>query len=244
MTSSVPFWSNDPTILLNKNYIFEIFPKSNMTFEQKLNSISRLVIILSILGACATISLRILLVGLVTLILLFVIYQLQKNNNERKEKKEPFSGFSGFKNKQMVTSQITNPETLETFLKNDFQETKQSNPYGNVLLTDIMDNPERKSAPPSFNNLVYEDITKETKKLVQSLNPEIRNTDYQLYGDLGEKYQLDQSQRQFYSMPNTKVCNDQGAFGQFLYGTMYSSKESNLEGAIARVQDSYRYTLY
>jgi hypothetical protein len=53
---------------------------------------------------------------------------------------------------------ITNPETLEAYLKTDFEPTNKKNPLGNVLLTDIMDNPQRKAAPPSFNTEVYEDI--------------------------------------------------------------------------------------
>jgi hypothetical protein len=76
------------------------------------------------------------------------------------------------------------------------------------------------------------------------LNPDIKDTDKQLFGDLGERFYLDQSNRQFFSNANTRVTDDQGAFGQFLYGDMYSAKEDGIEGAIARVQDNYRYTLY
>ena len=60
-----------------------------------------------------------------------------------------------------------------------------------------------------------------------------------------QNFELDQSNRVFYSTPNTRVANDQGAFAQFLYNDLkYSAKESTPEGAIARVQDNYRYTLY
>jgi hypothetical protein len=76
------------------------------------------------------------------------------------------------------------------------------------------------------------------------LNPGIKNTNKQLYPDLWENFQLDQSNRVFYSTPNTRVENDQGAFGKFLYGVMPSSKESNFASAIQREKDSYRYTLY
>jgi hypothetical protein len=77
------------------------------------------------------------------------------------------------------------------------------------------------------------------------MNPEIENTNKQLYGDLWERFELDQSDRVFYSTANTRVePGDQGAFSRYLYGTMYSSKESGPDAALARVQDSYRYTLY
>ena len=78
----------------------------------------------------------------------------------------------------------------------------------------------------------------------QYLNPGIKNTNKQLFSDLTDNFYLDQSNRAFYSTANTRVSNDQGAFGEFLYGNMPSSKESNVGGAIQRVKDSYRYTLY
>ena len=76
------------------------------------------------------------------------------------------------------------------------------------------------------------------------MNPEIKNTNKQLYGDLWEKFNLDQSNRSFYSTANTRVTNDQGAYAQFLYGNMPSGKSSGPDGDFARVQDNYRYTLY
>jgi hypothetical protein len=113
------------------------------------------------------------------------------------------------------------------------------------LLTQINDDPERKSAPPSFNVDISEDITKNIKKTVQMLNPGIKNTNKQLYPDLWQNFLLDDSNRVFYSTANTKITpGDQGAFGKFLYGEMPSSKESNFASAIQREKDSYRYTLY
>jgi hypothetical protein len=45
---TTPFWTNDPTILLNKDNITEVWPLTSMDYEQKLNAISRLVIVLTI----------------------------------------------------------------------------------------------------------------------------------------------------------------------------------------------------
>ena len=46
---TIPFWSNDPTVLFNKDYIFELWPTTNMCYEQKLNAITRLIILIKIL---------------------------------------------------------------------------------------------------------------------------------------------------------------------------------------------------
>lgn len=239
----IPFWSNDPTILLKNNSIFEIWPSPKMQYEQKLNAMTRLIILLTLLGLLFTMSFKILIAGIVTLAAIFGMYHMKKQK-VTKEQKEGFSS-------AMVSSSVndnnmlTNPETLEQFLKTDFEKNSKKNPFANVLLTDIGDHPNRKAAPPAFNPDVYEDITHSVKKMVQKLNPEIKNTDKQLFGDLGENFYLDQSNRNFYSTANTRVqSGDSSALGQFLYGGMISAKESGINGALARVQDNIRYTLY
>jgi hypothetical protein len=234
-------WINEPSILFNKEYIFDLFPNQNMYYEEKINAITRLIILITILGYIFTFKLNILFIGLVTLTLIFIFFKMKKpklNSNMLSE------GFSMNNIKDSKKEIITNPVTLETVLKTEFQEGTKKNPFSNVLLTDIMDDPNRKSAPPAFNVDVSEDITKNTKKQVQFLNPEIKNTNKQLFSSLTDNFYLDQSNRAFFSTANTKVENDQSAFAQFLYGNMISGKESNEDGAIARVLDNYRYTMY
>jgi len=255
---TIQFWSNDPTILFNKDYIFELWPLTDMCYERKLNAITRLIIFITILGYILTMSQRIMIVGIVTLIVIFALFKMRKqkitnamvnegftdslNNQNLKEKNKNQSKVSGSDNSQNM---YTNPVTLNSVLKSEFKEGNKKNPFSNVLLTQIMDEPERKSAPPSFNIDVDEDITKNVKRSVQMMNPGIKNTNKQLYGDLYQNFELDQSNRVFYSTPNSRVENDQSAFAQYLYSDLkYTGKESTPEGAIARVQDNYRYTLY
>jgi len=242
---TISFWINDPSILFNKEYIFELWPTKDMCYEQKLNSITRLVILITILGYVLTMSTRVLTVGVLTIVVIFVLFTMRK----QKITKEMIN--EGFKNdynndRSNDSPSYVNPETLESVLKSDYKEGNRKNPFSNVLLTQISDDPERKSAPPAFNISVDENITKNVKKSVQMMNPDIKNTNNQLYGDLWQNFELDQSNRVFFSTPNSRVePGDQTALGQYLYNNLkYSAKESTPEGAIARVQDSYRYTLY
>lgn len=243
---AIQFWTNNPIILFNKNYIYELWPTTDMCYEQKLNAISRLIILLSILGYILTLSKKILAVGVITLLMIYLLYSTRKQKLT-KEMLENFdvqgnevTGMFDNKPKSYV-----NPVTLDTVLSSDFKEGTKKNPFSNVLLTEINDEPNRNAAPPAFNVDVDEDITKSVKKSVQMMNPGIKNTNKQLFGDLWEQFQLDQSNRVFYSTPNTRVMNDQGAYSQYLYNNMkYSAKEDTPEGAIARVQDNYRYILY
>ena len=242
---TTPFWSNEPSVLLNKDYIFELWPTQKMTNEEKLNAISRLVILLSILGFLFTMSYKLLIVGLLTLVVIFFLYnnrkqKLLKGMLSSKEGMIGMEKFNGFNVASPSRHTILNPATLDTYLKSDFQETTKKNPLSNVLLTQIVDEPDRLPAPPSFNTEVYENINNSTKKMVQMLNPTIKSTNKQLFGDLGEKFEFDQSQWSFYSTPNTKVCNDQGSFSQYLYGDMISAKEGN---QFALLRDNPRYLL-
>jgi len=245
--TAIQFWTNEPTILFNKEYMFELWPTSDMCYEQKLNAITRLVILITILGYVSTTSTRILVVGTLTLAVIFGLFKMRKQKLTNQMLNEGFSiqgnQVTGMFDKK--TDSYVNPVTLDTVLKTEFKEGTKKNPFSNVLLTQISGDPERKSAPPSFNVDVDEDITKNIKKAVQMMNPGIKNTDQQLYGDLWQQFELDQSNRAFFSTANTRVENDQSAYAQFLYNDLkYSGKESTPEGAISRVQDNYRYTLY
>ena len=246
---TTPFWFNDPTILLNKDNMLQLWPTQNMMFEAKLNAISRLVVLLSVLGFLFTRKTHFLIIGAITLAIIYSMYKLRKQNIVSSlVQKEGFTVNNPDTNTNpmgsiMSSTTTTNPITLETILRSDFHPTTKKNPFGNVLLTDIGDNPDRKAAAPSFNPDVYEDIDTAVKKQTQMLNPGIKNTNKQLYGDLKSNYDLDKSMMRFYATANTRVANDQGAFSDYLYGSMYSAKESTPEGAIMRQKDAYRYIL-
>ncbi len=227
------FWGNNPLILLNKNYITQIWPTSNMTIEEKLNAITRIVLLLTILGFFITRNTNIIIIGVLTLAIIYTMYKFRKNTIIKE----------GFKDND--STKISNPSvsTLQQILNQDYHPTNKKNPMGNVLLTDIADNPDRLAAAPSFNPDVYDNINAAVKKQTQMLNPDIKSTNKQLYGDLYDNWTLDQSMRRFYSTANTRVENDQGAFSHWLYGDMPSGKSSGPDGAFSRLQDNYRYIL-
>ena len=235
---TTPFWFNDPIILFNKESILELWPTQQMTFEAKLNSITRLVIFMSLLGFIFTRNSNLIIIGIVTLAIIFTLYKLRKQSIVKF--KEGFSVNPSIQPSALSPSPMTtNPVTLESVLRTDFHPTTKKNPFGNVLLTDIADNPNRKAAAPSFNPDVYDDITSSVKKQTQMLNPDIINTNKQLYGDLYDSYTLDNSMMRFYSTANSRIENDQGAYAMYLFGNMPSGKSSGPDGALARTQDNF-----
>jgi hypothetical protein len=234
---AIKVWFDDPTILFNKNYIFELWPTMDMCYEQKMNAISRLVILITILGYILTTSQRILAVGVLTLVVVYILFKTRKQKITNEMLTEGFAS-------QTNVDVVGEPVPLDAVLKTEFKQGNKKNPFSNVLLTQIGDEPDRKSAPPTFNVDVDEDITKNVKRAIQMMNPGIKNTNKQLFGDLYQEFELDQFARQLYSTPNTKISNDQSAYAQYLYGLMPSAKESTPEANMQRIKDNYRYTLY
>jgi hypothetical protein len=236
------FFFTDPTVL------FKNPTKTDDSYSGKINGIARIVIILSVLGYMITFSLKYILIGLITLIGLIILYNSRKKGLEGMSniKKLRSGDFDLLLNKGIQEDIISrgkvklDDNSFKTLMNNDFYPVTSRNPMGNVLLTDYEDNPNKKPAQPSFNPQVSEEITKNIKSTVQKLNPSITNTSRQLYGDLWDQFELDQSNRSFYSNANTKIVNDQGAFIKFLYGDLPSGKDGSKTELLA---DSHRYLL-
>ena len=232
---SIPFWINQPTILFNKKYLTDLFPSKNMTLEEKFNAITKFVLVLTVLGFIFSQNFQIIFIGILTIAIVTAIYYRKRKQYIEERTQENFTN-----NKEQENENIQ----LKEILKDGYHPNNKKNPFGNVLLTDINSNPDRPSAAPSFNPEVYNKINNAVKKQTQMLNPTIDETNKQIYGDLYENYNLDKSLMRMYTTANTRVANDQGAFSQWLYGNMPSSKEDNIEGNIQRVKNNVRYNLY
>ena len=70
---TIKFWIQDPYVLINKEQIFELWPMSFMTYNQKLNALSRLIIILSLLGGILFKSVKAITSGIVVLFLIALL---------------------------------------------------------------------------------------------------------------------------------------------------------------------------
>jgi hypothetical protein len=229
---ATPFWLNEPTILFDKKHITEIWPNPNMSNMEKLNAISRFVIIASLLGYLITLNMGIIFVGIITLAVIAILYHVQSNKIIADEKAKELPP----KIKESFTNAI-----LYNEVKDDYTSPKENNPMMNVLLPEISYNPTRNEAAPAFNAEVEKNINNSTKDYVvdSSFSDEsTKQKEYikrKLFSDLGDSYTFDDSMRNFYTNPNTTIPNDQGGFANFCFGDMISAKEGN-EFALGRWQ--------
>jgi hypothetical protein len=229
---ATPFWLNEPTILFEKKHIMDIWPNQNMSNMEKLNAISRFVIIASILGYLITLNIGIIFVCIVTLGVIAILYHVQSNKIKIDEKAKDMP--------EKVKESFTNA-ILYNEVKDEYTNPKDNNPLMNVLLPEISYNPTRNEAAPAYNAEVEKKINKSTKDYVVDTtfsDETAKQKEYirrKLFSDLGDNYSFDYSMRNFYTNPNTTIPNDQEGFANFCFGDMISAKEGN-EFALGRNQ--------
>jgi len=222
--TGTPFWTNQPSVLFDKNEMSDLWPMPLMSVEQKLNAITRLVLLLTILGFLITKNINIIFTGFITLAIFVMLYNTQYKINTSASSSS--SNTSEQKKEGFVNSQLYNA------LKPHLTVPTIQNPMMNVLLPEISYNPSRDEAAPSYNSEVEKEINQSTEGYVV-LDFEPRNLTEaeklrkKLFADLGDKYEFDESMRLFYTNPSTTVPNDQKGFAEFCFGDMISCKQGN-----------------
>ena len=230
----VMFWTEDPNVLLNTQYWNEFFPTESMSFNQKLNALTRIVLILTIISYLFTQKPRILVVSGISLLCIFLLHYATSQNLLGEGFMQNEDRYTKNYNRKGPFIQINTDE-------NEYQPSTPTNPLSNVLINDYDYNPHKKPAPPSFTEKDRETILDETKNQIQMLNPDQQNIDKKLFQDVTENLEMEQSMRQFYSTANTTIPNDQKGFAEFCYGDMISAKEGN---KFAAVRNNPRYNLH
>ena len=114
------FWLENPNILLNKNYLTEIWPNNDFDLARKLNAITRIIVIMAILGYFLTKSIYIPVSAIVSLVVLVIIYKSKKET--KAQTKEGFLSNSVQKNE------------LNKILEKEFTMPTKKNHVMNVLM--------------------------------------------------------------------------------------------------------------
>lgn len=193
------FWLHKPSILIDSLYIKEIWPTQEMNMNQKLNAISRCIILLTIIGICIMENVPRLI--MTTFITLFIIIMYQRYG----ERKREIEGFEG--NVDLTKPMFT--------AENHTLPTKE-NPYMNVMLHELPTTCEtdkfvqRKPAAPSYEDSV-------SNRIHNIVHQEKNTIDDKLFSDLTK-----QNNDRHFTNPNTLIPNDQKAFIEFLGNPAYT----------------------
>jgi hypothetical protein len=220
-------WFDQPSILMKKSDISELFPTDTMSSNQKLNAIVRVVILLSIIGYVITKSPYIPIIALVSMFATVVYGKSVKKEGMTNPSKVGLDLQGNLQNEMRI--RLSKNPTMSKDVDEHTMPSK-SNPLMNVQLTEINDNPTRKAAAPSYNPAIQDKINHSTK---DSLDP-------RLFKNVGDEIQFEHSMQRFHTTANTEIPNDQEGFAKFCYGMMPSCRGGDDK---ACVKNNYRHIL-
>lgn len=194
------FWVNDPNVLVTS---FSIWPMPHMNKNDKFNAISRLILIMTLLGVFLTKSTNLLITGVITLAVIAFLYYAKDKTPEVKES---------------FTNACSGP----------LYKSVPDNPLSNVQLPEIQFNPTRDKAPLAATKKQEKTINQNTKEMIINTSfkddPELGK---KLFKDLGDEINFDRSMLNFHTTANTTIPNDQKGFAEFCYGDMPSCKDGS-----------------
>jgi len=214
------FWGQDPNVLFHAPWDF--FPMADMPLEQKLNALTRGLVVVTLLTFLYNHNTRLLIIGVMLLVAIFLFHWAYKRQE----------GF--FLSQRDALEKI---KQLKTDSDKVFQAATPVNPLSNVLVTDWTENPQKRPAPPVEKN--SDNILLQAKRTVVQQNPGQPDIAEKLFADLADEFDFEQSMRPFYSTASSTIPNDQKAFAEFCYGSMISCKDGNMF-ACARNNPEYR----
>jgi len=209
------FWIDDPTILLNSKYIFNIIPNENQTINNNLNALSRFIILITFFGYITLKHYMILILGFIILGIIVIFYSYKEGYVNH--------GYQDYKHTK-ITDYLSN-----------------INPLGNTLMSDYKYNPTKKESiekmplsadksygkTPSYetqyNSTVEDNINNKTKEFIYENNKN-NNKIKELFKDEGDNMAFEHQMRQFHTTPNTTIPNDQSSFLTYCYGILPSNK--------------------
>lgn len=173
-------WFKDPAVLFTSENWSKFVPLQGMTTAESLNSVVRFSAYFAVFLFLANGSTAYILTIPIVMVFTVVLYNLFPNGKTL----EPF------------TEKMTR-NTVYTM-------PSQNNPFMNVLLTDIPDNPNREDAAPTNRRDVKADMYKNFQKTSD------------IYMDTTDLFDQTQAMRTFHTLQSARVPNDLDGFKKWL----------------------------
>lgn len=192
------FWLKHPQVLFKKENIHKLWPYDCMTFNEKLNATTRFIILITLVGYSILGNYTIMLFGAILILSMVVVHRIHTKGL-----------------KEEVTENFEGREIDQDIIDSN-------NPMSNVLINEIVDNPEREAAP-EYSEVVEENINLQTKNFILENNKDNKDIG-NIFNNLGDNLEFEKSMRQFYINPSTTIPNGQKEFTDFCYGDLYSEK--------------------
>lgn len=214
------FWADDITVLFDKDKLAVFFPTKNMDSNEILNALVRASLYLSVILFVYKRNTNIFFIVIGTLVLTYLIHSYSpskhtNNNNNESGNNNNNNNENGDSSKENFTGNIEQYHEMDEMLqKTQCVTPTVDNPFMNVSLGDYNTMPNREVCGDVLDNQV----------LKNDIGHKFHNN---LYQDVGDIWDRNNSQRQFYTMPNTSIPNKQKEFALWLYNRGPTCKEGN-----------------
>ena len=229
---SQDIWFNNISLLFDPAYIFEIIPTLNMNLNEKVNALTRFAFFLSLLLTIVKQSYVYIYVFLIPVIISYIAYIFipkkekftnsnsnSSNNNDNDNNDNKRNDFNINSDDESNYEEINKNDqynsVMESALKEECQRPTKDNPLMNILPTDNFE--KRKPAC----NITDVDISNEVTNLITD------NISEKLYLDTNNILNKNIGERDFYTLPGSRIPNDQGSFAKWLYETPVSCAIGN-----------------
>ena len=201
---SAPIFIDNPGILVDKDYIFDFIPDLKASTEERINAIVRFSLYFSLVLMVVKNNFRYFYIFIATLIITYLFYSNNKEN------------FTGNIEKNNDSSQCEDSNNnSESENENDNEKVNCAEPTCDNLFMNVLPTDDFTKKKPACSY---------TKEISQKVNKGFYS---KFKKDVNTFYNQDFGMRQFYSMPNTQVPNDQGTFAKWLYNTPVSCSFGN-----------------
>lgn len=244
------FWINDISVLYQNEQYLNFIPTIKMSRIEQLNAITRLCIyclILASLFQCSSLYFKIPLIVIFVTYLIFVVFDLdnagksdefdrmrnlsestnndesfQTTNNKSTNNPEIQVGvfdetnnlkFDTYQSSKKKKSKHFSYDEIDKFQKHTCKRPTEDNPFMNPTLNDFT-----KEFPPQACNIEDDDIKTEIDD----------NFNKNLFKDISDLFEKQNSQRQFYSIPGSSVP-DTITFANWLYSPENTCKSNQVK---------------
>jgi hypothetical protein len=205
-------WFSNINLLFNKDNLFNIIPSKSMSNGEKINSITRFSLYLSVLLYVASGNYLYFYIFLGTMVSTYLIYIFNETEFFINSIDNQFKKILEYEenNSNLIGDNSNNSNNNNNSNDTSCKKPTKENPLMNPLLGD---NPYENNGACEIDNKILDNIDKKfCEKLFLNTSSIFNNRN---------------NQRAFYTVPNSNSVNDQSAFAKWLYNTPVSCESGN-----------------
>ena len=167
-----------------------------MSYGEKMNAVTRFIILVTLLGQICVNNYLILLLGVILVFVIIFIHNYY---------------------------QIEQFENMDKSLVNDIGKHTRLNPMYNVMPDDYVNNVNKEGTEDEYSEEKEDEINHQVKQFIFENNKENKDIG-KVFSNVSDNLDFESSMRQFHINPSTTIPNDQKDFLEYCYSNLPSEK--------------------